>query len=142
MRFVLAAGPMGDKFRDLGLLLLRVGIGGMFMAHGWPKLAGGERAWTKLGKSMVHVGIDFAPTFWGFMAAMGEFFGGLAFALGIGFTPAVLLLLSTMIVAATMHVRKGDGFVAASHAIEAGIVFASMLLVGPGKHTLADKLKR
>ncbi len=130
---------MGDKFRELGLLLLRLGIGGMFMAHGWPKLAGGERAWTKLGKSMVHVGIDFAPTFWGFMAAIAEFFGGLAFALGIGFVPACVLLLSTMVVAGTMHLRKNDGFAGASHAIEAGILFASMLLIGPGKHTLASK---
>lgn len=130
---------MGDRFRDLGLLLLRLGIGGMFMAHGWPKLAGGERAWTKLGKSMVHVGIDFAPTFWGFMAAISEFFGGLAFALGIGFVPATILLLGTMVVAATMHIRKGDSFVASSHAIEAGIVFAASLLIGPGQHTLASK---
>ena len=130
---------MGDKFRDLGLLLLRVGIGGMFMAHGWPKLAGGERTWTKLGKSMAHLGIDFAPTFWGFMAAIAEFFGGLAFALGIGFTTACVMLLGTMVVASTMHIRKNDGFAGASHAIESGILFASFLLIGPGTHTLASK---
>ncbi len=130
---------MGDKFRDLGLLLLRAGIGGMFMAHGWPKLAGGERTWAKLGKSMVHLGIDFAPTFWGFMAAVAEFFGGLAIALGVGFVPALLMLLFTMIVAATMHVRKGDSFATASHAIESAMVFAALLLTGPGAHTLASK---
>jgi putative oxidoreductase len=133
---------MGDRFRDLGLLLLRVGLGGMFMAHGWPKLAGGEKVWTKLGKEMAHLGIDFAPTFWGFMAAISEFFGGLAFALGIGFIPATILLLSTMIVAATMHLQEGHKFVKSSHSIEAAIVFGAMLLIGPGQHTLANKIGR
>lgn len=30
-----------DKYRDVGLLILRVGIGLMFMIHGFPKLFGG-----------------------------------------------------------------------------------------------------
>lgn len=133
---------MSDRFRDLGLLLLRVGIGGMFMFHGWPKLAGGATLWKKLGKAMTHLGIDFAPTFWGFMAAFAEFFGGLLIALGVGFRPALLLLTMTMVVAATTHLMNGERFGKASHAIEAGILFLSLILIGPGKHTLQAKLKK
>lgn len=131
---------MGDKFRDLGLLVLRIGIGGMFMAHGWPKLAGGAKSWAKLGNAMGALGIDFAPTFWGFMAAISEFFGGLAFALGIGFIPATVGLLATMLVATTMHLKGGDGFIKSSHAIESAIIFAAMTLIGPGEHTLAKMM--
>ena len=30
-----------DKYRDIGLLFLRIGIGVMFIMHGLPKLIGG-----------------------------------------------------------------------------------------------------
>lgn len=132
---------MNDRFRDLGLLLLRVGIGGMFMFHGWPKLAGGAAKWEKLGASaMGHFGIDFAPTFWGFAAAASEFFGGLLIAVGYAFRPSLLLLTITMVVAASSHLLGGDKFGKASHAIEAGILFLSLILIGPGKFTLQSKL--
>ena len=51
---------------DLGLLVLRVGIGIMeAWVHGWPKLVGGPDRWKKLGAAVELVGIHFAPTFWG-----------------------------------------------------------------------------
>ena len=130
---------MGERYRDWGLLLLRLGIGGMFMGHGWPKLAGGAAKWAKLGKAMTHLGIDFAPTLWGFLAATSELLGGLLLALGLLFRPATMALLGTMVVAATMHVSKGDGFGGASHAIEMAIVFLALLLIGPGKYVLGPK---
>ncbi len=34
-----------DKYRDVGLLILRVGIGIMFMGHGLPKLIAGPEKW-------------------------------------------------------------------------------------------------
>ena len=34
-----------DRYRDLGLLVMRVGLGLSFMAHGWPKLVGGPETW-------------------------------------------------------------------------------------------------
>ena len=128
--------------RDLGLLFLRVGIGAMFMGHGWPKLAGGPARWTGLGKAVSHLGIDFGHTFFGFAAAVSEFFGGLLLAVGLFFRPGCALLLSTMVVASTMHLRKGDSFTASSHAIEAAILFAALLLIGPGRHTLHEWIRR
>lgn len=125
-----------ERTRDPGLLLLRVGIGGMFMIHGWPKLAGGAAKWQKLGAAMAQLGIDFWPTMWGFMAACSEFFGGLLLAAGLLFRPAAAALLSTMIVASVMHVKNGDSFTSASHAIEAGILFAALILIGPGRYAL------
>ncbi len=125
-----------DKWRDHGLLFIRLGLGVMFMLHGWPKLAGGAKAWAKLGKAMGHLGIDFAPTLWGFAGAISEFGGGILLALGLLFRPACTMLVATMAVAATMHISKGDGFIAASHAIEAGIVFLGLLLIGPGRFAL------
>ncbi len=112
----------------------------MFMVHGWPKLAGGAARWAKLGGAMARLGIDFAPTFFGFMAAVSEFFGGLLVAVGLLFRPALALMLCTMVVATTRHLGAGEGILGASHAIEAGIVFASLLLIGPGRFALQNKL--
>ena len=132
--------PGSSRWIDHGLLVLRVGIGGMFMAHGWPKLAGGAKGWAKLGGAMAHLGLDFWPTFWGFSAACAEFFGGMLVALGLLFRPALGMLVATMLVATTMHLRTGDGFLGASHAIESGILFVALLLIGPGRFALAEKL--
>ena len=126
-----------DKLRDVGLLVLRIGIGLMFVIHGFPKLKGGPAAWTELGKAMETFGISFVPVFWGFMAAISEFFGGILLALGAFFRPACLLLLSTMVVASAMHLQRGDGFAGASHAIKCAILFASLLLIGPGRLSAA-----
>jgi putative oxidoreductase len=134
--------PTTERFRDLGLLLLRVGIGAMFMGHGWPKLAGGPQRWARIGNAVSHIGIDFAHTFFGFAAAVSEFFGGLLIAVGLFFRPGCALLLSTMVMASTMHIRKGDSFTASSHAIEAAILFGALILIGPGKYTLRDWIRR
>lgn len=131
-----------DRFRDIGLLVIRMGMGGMFMAHGWPKLAGGQKTWEKLGHATAALGVDVAPVAMGFMAAISEFFGGLLIALGVLFRPALALLIATMTVAAAMHLENGDSFVKWSHSVEAGIVFIGLMLTGPGKHVMTAILKR
>lgn len=128
-----------NKYRDVGLLILRVGIGAMFVSHGLPKMVGGPEMWKKVGSAMTYVGIDFVPVAWGFMAAFAETAGGVCLVLGIFFRLACLLLLATMAVAATMHLGKGEGLKAASHAIEAGILFFSLLFIGPGKYGMGRK---
>lgn len=130
-----------DKYRDQGLLLLRIGMGIMFVFHGTPKLLGGVEQWEKIGMAAGSVGINFMPVFWGFMATFAEFFGGICLILGLFFRPACILLTITMIIAASMHLDRGHGFGRASHAIEAGIVFLSLIFIGPGKYNLDEKLK-
>jgi putative oxidoreductase len=127
------------KYRDFGLLILRVGIGAMFVSHGLPKMLGGPEMWKKVGGAMTYVGIDFVPVAWGFMAAFAETIGGACLVLGLFFRIACLFLLATMSVAATMHLGKGEGLKAASHAIEAGILFFSLLFTGPGKYSIDKK---
>ena len=117
---------------DIGLLVIRLGMGASFVVHGWPKLVGGPEKWAKLGKTMEVFGVDVLPAFWGFMAAVSETFGGLLLAVGLLFRPAAALLLATMIVAVAVHVDGGDGFGGYSHAMEAGVVFLGLLLAGPG----------
>lgn len=124
---------------SLGLLILRIGIGIMFMLHGAPKLMGGPEQWEQLGGAMSNVGITFLPAFWGFMGGFAEFVGGLCLVLGIFWAPACLLLVITMIVAAVMHIAQGDPFPRYSHAVEAAILFISLIFIGAGDYRLSKK---
>lgn len=125
---------------DIGLLVLRIGIGIMFIWHGFPKLSAGPELWANLGKAMEFLGIGFAPAFWGFMAAFAECVGGVCLIIGLGFRAAAALMAITMFVAASMHIGKGDGLKGAAHAVELCIVFISLLITGAGRFSLADKM--
>lgn len=130
-----------DRVRDAGLLVIRVGLGLAFMfIHGYGKLFGGLTRWEQIGANAAHVGLDFLPMFWGFMASMAEFGGGLLLLLGLFFRPALVLLIATMITAATTHIVTGNG--SPWHAIELGIVFLGLFLVGPGQYSLDNQLSR
>ena len=129
-----------NKHRHIGLLILRIGLGCMFLIHGGPKLFGGPEKWEKLGMAMNNLGIGFIPTFWGLMAAISEFFGGACLILGLFFRPACILLTITMMVAAISHLSRGEGLSGASHPIEVGIVFLSFILIGAGKYSLDERL--
>ena len=128
-----------SKYKNTGLLIIRVGLGIMFMFHGYPKLLGGPEKWEAVGEAMKHVGITFLPSVWGFMAAATETFGGFLLILGLAFRPVTLLLFVTMIVACFMHLKGGDGLSVASHAIEAAIVFLGLTFIGPGKYSIDKK---
>ncbi|MNK19611.1 hypothetical protein D3C87_378330 [compost metagenome] len=127
------------KYRNTGLLILRVGLGAMMMVHGLPKIIGGIDMWTGLGSSMKVIGINFLPTFWGLMAALAEGMGGFLLVLGLFFRPVNMLLAFTMLIAALVHFGKGEGVMGASHAIEVGIVFFSLIFIGPGKYSVDKK---
>ena len=131
-------GNLGN-YRNFGLLIIRVGLGLMFIYHGFPKLAGGVDAWRGLGASTKYVGIHFLPVFWGLMAAVVETFGGFLLIIGLAFRPVCLLLVINLIVAALTHFGKGDGWMGASHAIEDAVMFAGLLFVGPGKYSIDKK---
>jgi len=128
-----------NKYNNVGLLLMRIGLGVMMIVHGLPKLMGGIDKWEKVGSAMSHVGISFYPAAWGLSAALAESVGGVLIFLGLAFRPACIFLLFTMIIAAAMHLASGDGLLGASHPIELGFVFLGLLFVGPGKYSVDKK---
>lgn len=126
-----------EKHRDLGILLTRIGIATTYIIiHGGPKIIGGPVRWEKLGNAMGNIGVDFTPVFWGFMAAISEFGGGILLGLGLLYRPATLFLMFTMFVATINHLSTGDGWGRASHAIEMCILFLGAFFIGPGRYSL------
>ena len=128
-----------ENLLQYGIFILRVGIGITMMLHGIPKLLAGPETWTFLGGAMGNLGINFAPTFWGFMASVAEGVGGLMLVLGLMFRPATLMLAFNMFVGMMMHIAQGDGFMGYGHALDLMIVFVALFLIGAGKYSLDKK---
>ena len=129
-------GIVKDRI-NVGLLLLRVFSGYLILVnHGFGKITAGPSRWEKLGGAMESFGIDFFPTFWGFMASFSESFCGLFLVLGIFTIPASFLLSVTMFVAAFGHVIDGEN---AEKAFVFGAMFLAVMIMGPGKYSLDRK---
>lgn len=129
------------KYRDVGLLIARLGFGlGFFWWHGLPKLMGGVERWEGTGGAMSRFGVEFLPTWWGFAAAVAEGVGGLLIAAGLFFRPAALAIMFVMIVAATGHFATGRGTPA--HAFKNAWLFAGLVLIGPGRYSIDAWIER
>lgn len=74
------------KWEPFTLLLLRCGLGLVFIYHGYPKLFGSTERFVE---SFQAIGL---PAYFVYVAGTIEFFGGLAMALGL-FTPVVGIIL-------------------------------------------------
>lgn len=126
-----------NKYSDAGTLFLRIGIGFAFIfVHGWGKMFGGPELWTKLGGSMANLGITFAPTFWGFMAAAAEFGGGILILFGLFTRPAAAFMAFTMLVAFIQHTSKLDPWNRVIYPMEMFAVFMALLFIGAGKYSI------
>lgn len=125
-----------SNYRDAAMLFLRITLGIVFIyVHGWRNLAGGLPKWKALGGAMRHVGINFWPGFWGFMAAFSESIGVGLLIVGLAFRPSCLLLVLTLTVAAISDYHT-HGLGEASHALELCLVFAALIFIGPGKYSV------
>lgn len=130
-----------DKYRDVGLLILRVGIGIMFVFHGFPKLTAARETLTLPGGSWEYMGVNFTLNIWGYMAALSELVGGILLTMGFFTRTTCFFMLATMIVATKMHLGKDDSFQIYSHSMELGILFLSLILIGPGRYSLDGKIR-
>ena len=127
------------NYRSTALLIMRVGLGAAMIMYGYPKLLGGPAMWSKIGLSMGDIGIHFAPTFWGFMAAFAEAIGGLLVVLGLFFRPACFLILFTLAMATLHHVKAHDEFMKVLHPLELAVAFTGLFLLGPGRYSIDKK---
>jgi putative oxidoreductase len=135
--------------RDLGLLALRIGIGGTLVAHGAQKLFGwfGGGGPEQTG-AMFHQ-LGFRPGKPHAVAAgLGEAGGGVLLAVGLGTPGASAAVVGTMIVASSMHVDNGFFSTKGGYEYPAVLAWsaAALALTGPGTlsldHVLGHRLNR
>ncbi len=126
---------------NLGLLFVRIGLGVVFIFHGYPKLFGGPEKWSDVGGAMSNFGIDSFHTVFGFMAGFAEFFGGIFLIFGLLTVPALILLISTMIVALITQIARESGFPGIAHPLSVGLVFIALFITGPGRFSFDHQFR-
>lgn len=123
-------------FLESALTFMRVGIGILTIGHGIPKILGGLQTWNELGKFLLPLHITFWPTFWGFVAACVEFFGGIMLVAGFGTRIASFFLIQMMVVAFIWHLSRKDSFTIYSFPLSLIVVYLGFLIVGSGPISL------
>lgn len=127
------------KSMDIGLLFLRVGTGLMFITHGIYKFMKGEEVLAMIGSALSNIGIASGHAQIGALVASTELLGGVLLVLGLFVRPVSGVLLLIMGGALNFHLSNGDGFHQFGHAIQAGIVFLSLIAAGGGKYSLDER---
>jgi putative oxidoreductase len=129
--------------RDLGLLVLRLTVGGLLAGHGAQKLFGAFEGpgFKKTAGHMETMGLQPGHV-WASMATAGEFGGGLMTALGLAGPLGPILTISSMVMA-SVKAHWGKPIWAASGGAELPVVniaaATALVLAGPGRLSL-DRL--
>ncbi len=137
MKKILHSSP---RHMELGLTLIRIGIGLLFIKSGWTKVHAGSEMWTYLGSQMQSFGITFAPTAWGLAATLAEFCGGIALVLGSGTRFFASLMAIVMMVAISKHITNSEDFM---YPLSLLIIFVGLIIAGAGQYSMdarAEKL--
>jgi putative oxidoreductase len=115
---------------DAGLLVLRIGIGFVFILAGWMKVA-------HLGQTVAMFGQMGFNAFWTYVASFTELLGGIAILLGAWTRIAAVLLTITMAVA--VYVTRANTGMMMTPLI---LIFANvtLFLTGGGAYSLAKKM--
>ena len=122
--------------QEIGLTIMRIGVGLTFIWHGFRKYLNGLPEMQWLGDQMANLGITFFPIFWGICAATAEFVGGLCLTIGFGTRIACVFLTFTMFVAVIHHIKKGDSWGYISFPLTMLIIFVGFMIAGSGIYSL------
>jgi putative oxidoreductase len=128
--------------RDLVLLLSRIGLGVVFIAHGWQKFQTNGLDRTAAGFEQMGVP---APTLSAYYATAVELLGGVALILGV-LTPVVGVLLALDMVGALAFVHLSNGVFVANGGWELvgvlGLLSLTLAVVGAGRVSLDNIFSR
>ncbi len=142
MRTLLHPASKAPALIDIALLISRVALGVILLAHGWQKfnewtLAGTAAAFTDMGIPV--------PTAAATFSAVVEMFGGAALILGL-LTPLVALLNTVNLLGALVLVHAGNGVFVGDNGYELVLALAAGLLViamlGAGKYSVDGVIGR
>lgn len=125
--------------KDLGLLALRLGTGGVLMAHGTQKLFGWFGGGGLKGTAQAMEQMGFRPGRYSALAAgLGEFKGGLLMALGLATPAAGAAVAGTMAGAVAVHAPAGFFAMSGGYEYPAslGYTAAALGFTGPGRYSL------
>jgi putative oxidoreductase len=129
---------MKEFLHSVGLLWLRIIIGGGLAYHGFGKVFGGHME--MLIPGVAKLGFPY-PHVFAWAAALSEFLGGILIVIGLFTRPAAFFVFVTMGVAFFMAHAK-DPFQVKELAMVYGAVALALVLVGAGKLSVDGAFKK
>lgn len=120
------------KYEPFALLLLRCGLGLVFVYHGYPKLFANTERFVE---SFQAIGL---PAYFVYVAGVVECFGGLAIALGL-ITPVTGIVLLLEMAVAMWKYNFNEGIYAVREyelPLVLGLASLALAVTGPGKFSL------
>ncbi len=127
---------------ELGLLVIRVSVGLIFIYAGYNKFMAGEETLNNIGSNVKYLGLDVgvntvSSMFFGIAAAGAEVLGGALLAVGFLTRVSTFFLIITMLVA-TLY-KLDSSVVALSEfgfPLVMGLVCLGLLFTGPGRYSI------
>lgn len=123
------------KYREAGLLIMRVSLGVLFIILTGPVLLSSSR-WANFGSAIKNIGFSSNYQVWGFIGALAGCLGGVLMIFGLFFRPGVLLVLAITVIHTLGAIDRTGTLRAALGAIELCLILTGLLLVGPGKYSV------
>lgn len=120
------------KYRETGLLFMRIALGALFIILLGPVLLSGHSAWAHHGEAVRRLGLHTHYQFWGFLGALLGCVGGALMIFGLFFRLGVLFLLLITLI----HLLGINNYRANLNAVLLFVVLLGILFVGPGKYSV------
>lgn len=133
-----AAQRVAVSTQDIGALVLRVGAGAVFAAHGTQHLFGWFDGPGRSGFAQLLESIGYgSPQFFAVVAGLSEIIGGLLLILGLltplGVAAAVGMMINAVI---SLHLKLGFWLTAGDLAVLVGMCAVAVAFIGPGAYSL------
>jgi putative oxidoreductase len=118
-----------ERLHDIALLLLRIGVGIIFIHAGWGKVTGIEGTQGFFG----NIGIP-APALMAWVVALVEFIGGIMLLVGVKIRiPAILLAITMLVAILTTKLSGDDPFRAMRLDLILMLASVALALTGAGR---------
>jgi putative oxidoreductase len=130
------------NLQQIGLTVIRIGFGIMLTTFGYNKLFSGAAHLTQIGSAISLFGITHGYLLWGYLAALTELCGGLAYAVGLWTRIASLPLLFLLIVALKFHLQKNDSFTVWAFPALCLCMVIGFLIAGSGIYSIDYIIQR
>ncbi|GBF74067.1 hypothetical protein PA598K_02398 [Paenibacillus sp. 598K] len=126
---------MKTSYVEVGSLIIRIGLGLIFLVHGWQKFQGGIDGTVGFFESL---GI---PGFMAYVVALVELVGGICMMIGLG-TRLVSIAFLIILLVATFTVSWGGGFSGNELHLALGLMTLHLLVAGSRVAAVDTRLGR
>lgn len=132
-------GPLYDRISEFYWPLIRLTVGGMLLAHGWPKIVMGAQAFAagSLAKRGIEPALPLA-----YIVIFLETIGAILIAIGLFTRPIAALLVIEFLVIIFVHMPNGFAWTNRGYEYPLfwGLIIVAILLRGGGPYSLDRKL--